>query len=109
MDQAVALPFPSVTVCNLNRIHCTNLRKLATKHWGTELGTRLLELHMLTSCHVDFSWTPVYHKRKKTEEKHALQTTYPDENSRDTRYYLKQKSEELTTIPAEDSSIYTKV
>jgi hypothetical protein len=38
MDQVAALPFPSVTVCNLNRIHCTNLRKLAAKHWGTELG-----------------------------------------------------------------------
>lgn len=107
MDQVVALPFPSITVCNLNRIHCTNLRKLAAKHWGTELGTRLLELHMLTSCHVDFSWTPVYHKRK--EEYHEQHTTYPDEDSRDTRHYLEQEFEELTTTPVEDSSIYTKV
>jgi hypothetical protein len=109
MDQVEALPFPSVTVCNLNRIHCTNLRKLAAQHWGTELGKRLFELHTLTSCHVDFSWEPIYQKRTENEGKQGQHSTYSDKTSRNTRHYLKQKFEDLTTIPAEDSSSYTKV
>lgn len=108
MDQVVALPFPSVTVCNLNRIHCTNLRKLAAQHWGTELGTRLLELHVITNCHVDFSWEPVYQERLNNK-KHEQDTVYPDITSGNTRHYLKEKFEDLTTLPAEDSSIYRKV
>jgi hypothetical protein len=63
---------------------------------------------MLTSCHVDFSWTPLYHVGKK-KEKYEQHITYPDENSTNTQRYLKQKFEELTTIPAADSFIYTKV
>jgi hypothetical protein len=108
VDQVVALPFPSVTVCNLNRIHCTNLRKLAAEHWGTELGARLLDLHAITNCHVDFSWEPAYRGRQKSkmEEQDAV---YPDVTLRNTEHYLQQKFEDLTTIPAEDSSIYTKV
>lgn len=108
VDQVVALPFPSVTVCNLNRIHCTNLRKLAAEHWGTELGTRLLDLHVITNCHVDFSWEPVYQERQKSKMEEQ-NTVYPDITSRNTEHYLEQKFEDLTTIPAEDSSIYMKV
>ena len=58
MDQVVAIQFPSVTVCNLNRIHCANLRKLVAEHWGSELGVRLLKLHDLSNCHLDYSWKP---------------------------------------------------
>ncbi|XP_067000080.2 amiloride-sensitive sodium channel subunit alpha-like [Anabrus simplex] len=54
LDQAAALPFPAVTVCNLNRVHCTNLRRMAAERWGTELGARLLRLHSLTDCQLSF-------------------------------------------------------
>ncbi|GLG97447.1 Protein of unknown function, partial [Gryllus bimaculatus] len=40
--------------CNLNRVHCGNLRRLAAAKWGTELGTQLLKLHDLTDCQLHF-------------------------------------------------------
>jgi hypothetical protein len=44
-------------------------------------------------------------KTKKQEQ----DTIYPHNTSGNTRHYPKQKFEDLTTIPTEDSSIYAKV
>ncbi|XP_046612903.1 amiloride-sensitive sodium channel subunit gamma-2-like [Neodiprion virginianus] len=52
LKQATALPFPAVTVCNLNRVHCTNLRRLFRRNRGTELGNQLERLYQVTSCSV---------------------------------------------------------
>ncbi|XP_024942633.1 amiloride-sensitive sodium channel subunit gamma-like isoform X2 [Cephus cinctus] len=57
IKQATSLPFPAVTVCNLNPVHCGNLRRLARRNRDTDLGDRLQELYDMTSC-IELHWKP---------------------------------------------------
>ncbi|XP_012268274.3 amiloride-sensitive sodium channel subunit gamma-like [Athalia rosae] len=50
LKQATALPFPAVTVCNLNRVHCGNLKRLVRQNRGTDLGERLERMYEVTNC-----------------------------------------------------------